>query len=55
MSGECDKPRYGCADYREEMRLNGLMRLLERRDLTDDERRAAETEVRAIEAKLGMG
>lgn len=55
MSGDgTDKPRYGCMDYREEMRLMGLKRLVEKDGLTDAEREAAMREIGELEKKMGM-
>ena len=54
MSGEAEKPRYGCADYREEMRLMGLKRLVEKKELTDAERAAVLAEIETLESRMGM-
>jgi len=52
-----EKPKpeqYGCSDYREEMRLMGLKRRLEKDGLSDNERHKLRAEVEALEAKMGM-
>ena len=46
--------KYTCADYRDEMRLLGLRRRLEKQDLTEEERRRVLEEVREIERKMAM-
>lgn len=46
--------KYTCADYREEMRLLGLRRRLERDDLSEEERERLRTEVEAIEQSLSL-
>lgn len=48
------KRAYGCTDYREEMRLMGLKRVLEKSDLTDAEREKIAAEIRELEARMGM-
>ena len=45
---------YGCQDYREEMRLLGLRRSLQRSDLTEEERRRLQQAVDELEASLGL-
>ncbi len=42
-------PPYGCNDYRQEMILVGLHERLRRENLSDDERRALEEEIRQME------
>ncbi len=42
-------PTYGCRDYRQEMILVGLHERLRRKDLSDEERRALEEEIRRLE------
>ena len=49
------KAAYGCADYREEMRLMGLMRRIETPGLTEDERARLKTEIKFLEEKMGIG
>ncbi len=44
-------PPYGCRDYRQEMILVGLHERLRRENLTEEERRALEEEIRRIEAE----
>ncbi len=41
--------RYGCSDYRIEMLLAGLQARLRNEDLTEDERRRLEEELKALE------
>ena len=43
---------YGCGDYRYEMLLAGLQARLRREDLSEEERRALEKEVRSLEAEF---
>ncbi len=43
------KPSYGCRDYRQEMILVGLHERLRRSDLSEEERRALEEEIRRLE------
>lgn len=45
---------YTCRDYREEMRLLGLRRALERTDLSPEERRRLEDAVAELESALGL-
>jgi hypothetical protein len=45
---------YGCSDYREEMRLMGLKRKLERGGLGDAERAELEVEVARLEKAMGL-
>ncbi|MDJ0809488.1 MAG: hypothetical protein QNJ48_04215 [Desulfobacterales bacterium] len=45
------KPPYGCRDYRQEMILVGLHRRLSQENLSEEERRALEEEIRQIEAE----
>lgn len=50
-----ERPNYTCTDYREEMRLIGLRRRLrEEASLTDAEREKLQTEIRRIEAEMGL-
>lgn len=49
-----EKRTYGCTDYREEMRLLGLKRLLEKPDLTYGEREGIAAEIAELESKMGM-
>ena len=46
--------RYTCNEYREEMRLFALKRKLEQPDLSDAQRAVVQTEVRELEARMGM-
>jgi hypothetical protein len=41
--------RYGCSDYRIEMLLASLQARLRNEDLTEDERRRLEEELKALE------
>lgn len=43
------KTRYGCSDYRTEMILVGLRARLRQEDLSEEERRTLEKELRALE------
>lgn len=45
---------YGCQDYRDEMRLLGLRRSLQRPNLTEEERRRLEAAVHELESSLGL-
>lgn len=45
---------YGCADYRDEMRLLALQKRLQALAADDPERRRVETEVRALERAMAM-
>lgn len=45
---------YGCRDYREEMRLLGLRRSLQRADLTEEERRRLREAIDELESSLGL-
>lgn len=51
---EAARPRYTCTDYREEMRLMGLKRLLEKQGISEAEREKALAEIKLLEAKMGM-
>ena len=42
--------RYGCGDYRIEMLLAGLQARLRNKDLTEEERRRLEEELKVLEA-----
>lgn len=53
-ANEDEKPRYGCSDYREEMRLMGLKRRLEQADLPADERENLEKEIAVLEKTMGL-
>lgn len=46
--------RYGCSDYREEMRLMGLKRRLEGDGLTEAEREEIEREIKRLEESMGL-
>jgi hypothetical protein len=46
--------RYTCADYRKEMILLGLRRRLNEKDLTAEERERLMSEIRELEAEMGM-
>jgi len=46
--------KYTCADYRDEMRLLGLRRRLEKQDLTEEERRRLLEEIVEIERRMAM-
>ncbi len=48
------KSTYGCADYREEMRLLGLKRRLADPSLTEEERALIAHEIRLLEEKTGL-
>lgn len=43
---------YGCNDYRVEMMLAGLRARLRQADLSEEERRALEKELEALEAEF---
>ncbi|MDJ0720939.1 MAG: hypothetical protein QNJ04_04880 [Desulfobacterales bacterium] len=43
------KSSYGCRDYRQEMILVGLHERLRRSDLSEEERRTLEEEIRRLE------
>lgn len=44
--------QYGCGDYRTEMILIGLRTRLRQEDLSEEERRALEKELRALETEF---
>lgn len=44
------QPQYGCSDYRAEMILAGLRARLRQEDLSEEERRTLEKELRVLEA-----
>lgn len=46
--------RYSCQDYREEMRLLGLMRRLAQENLSEEERRALIREIEKLESIMEM-
>jgi hypothetical protein len=46
--------RYTCREYRQEMILLGLKQQLENADLTQEERRKIENDIRKLEAEMGM-
>ena len=48
------RPDYGCQDYRDEMRLLGLRRSLQRPNLTEEERRRLQEAVDELESSLGL-
>ena len=48
------RPRTTCNDYRDEMTLLALKRRLRSTELTDQERRQIEEEIRRFEKKTGM-
>lgn len=48
------KPKYTCAEYREEMALLGLMRRLGNTRLSEDERKKIEEEIHRLELEMGM-
>ena len=45
---------YTCNDYREEMILLGLQRRLKNPDLTDEEKKAIQAEIKKIEKLMDM-
>ncbi len=45
---------YGCKDYRLEMMLVGLIRQLERRDVSESERKRLAAEILRIKAEMGL-
>lgn len=50
-----ERPKYTCADYREEMRLIGLRRRLrEEASLTEAEKKKLEAEIQRLEAEMGL-
>lgn len=55
MTDKEAKAAYGCADYRDEMRLMGLMRKLENGGLAEGEREALAAEIKNLEEKMGIG
>jgi hypothetical protein len=46
--------RYTCREYREEMTLLGLKQRLKNVDLTEEERRRIEEDIRRLEIEIGM-
>jgi len=46
--------RYTCREYREEMTLLGLNQRLKDADLTEEERRRVEEDIRRLETEMGM-
>ena len=46
--------QYTCNDYREEMILLGLQRRLKNPDLTDEEKKAIQAEIKKIEKLMDM-
>jgi hypothetical protein len=46
---------YTCSDYREEMRLLGLRRRLERDEVAEEERARLLREIEALERALSLG
>jgi len=54
MTGNPKNEQYGCSDYREEMRLMGLKRRLEKEKLDEPEQLRLIREIEALEAKMGM-
>lgn len=46
--------RYTCRECREEMTLLGLKQQLKNADLTPEERRKIENDIRKLEAEMGM-
>ncbi len=51
---DASRSDYGCRDYRDEMRLLGLRRSLQRSDLTEEERRRLQEAVAELESALGL-
>jgi len=49
-----DKKNYTCNDYREEMILLGLLKRFNSAELSDDEKKTIEKQIRKIEEKMGM-
>ncbi|GAB6161751.1 hypothetical protein JCM12298_09100 [Desulfothermus naphthae] len=47
-------PKYTCKDYREEMTLIGLRKILEKQDLEPDKRKELEREIEQLEKKMGL-
>ncbi len=54
MEKKDNKPRYTCREYREEMTLLGLRRLLEKKDLPSTEREKIEKKIKKIEEEMGL-
>ncbi len=54
MTKEPEKSQYTCNEYREEMILVGLQRSLQQPNLTPEERKRIEEEIRKLEAKMGL-
>jgi len=46
--------KYTCKEYREEMTLLGLRKLLEKKDLTPEEKKQIKTKIQEIERKMGL-
>ena len=53
MSEKPSKP-YGCADYRMEMMLVGMIKRLNAPDLPESERKELESEIRRIKVEIGL-
>lgn len=51
---DCNKPRYTCSDYREEMILAALQRSLQRLDISAEERKRIEKEIESLEKTMGL-
>lgn len=46
--------KYTCREYREEMILIGLRKLLEKKDLTPEQREDIERQIEELEEKMGL-
>jgi len=47
-------PKYTCREYREEMTLIGLRKMLEKKDLKPEEREYIEKKIQELEEKMGL-
>ena len=47
-------PKYTCKEYREEMTLLGLRRILQNKDLTPEEKKHIMAKIQEIEEKMGL-
>ncbi|GAB6887553.1 hypothetical protein JCM13304A_10510 [Desulfothermus okinawensis JCM 13304] len=47
-------PKYTCREYREEMTLIGLRKMLEKKDLSPEERKEIEKQIEQLEEKMGL-
>jgi len=57
MDGKIQKnqsPKYTCREYREEMTLIGLRKMLEKKNLKPEERKEIEKKIQELEEKMGL-